>query len=132
MLTDHDLRGTHTVFNQVDWLREAFEYDVVMNPKDANEKGFKQGDTIRIYNERGSVLRTLKLSERVMPGVVVIHEGAWVNIEGEDCIAGSPNVLSGDFPSGPDVESWGAIIANVEKVSKDLKKDWEVDLGVKL
>lgn len=67
-----------------------------------------------------------------MPGVVVIHEGAWVNIEGEDCIAGSPNVLSGDFPSGPDVESWGTIIANVEKVSKDLKKDWEVDLGVKL
>ncbi|UEB34046.1 molybdopterin-dependent oxidoreductase [Finegoldia magna] len=132
VLTVHDLRGTHTVFNQVDWLREAFEYDVVMNPKDANDKGFKQGDTIRIYNDRGSVLRTLKLSERVMPGVVVIHEGAWVNIEGEDCIAGSPNVLSGDFPSGPDVESWGAIIANVEKVSKDLKKDWEVDLGVKL
>ena len=67
-----------------------------------------------------------------MPGVIVIHEGVWINIKNEKCIAGSPNVLTGDFPSGPDVESWGACIANMRKADIELQDDWKVDLGVKL
>lgn len=132
VLCIHDLRGTHTVFNQVTWLREAFSYELEVNSIDAREKGFKEGDVIEIFNSRGSILRKLHISERVMPGVIVIHEGVWINIKNEKCIAGSPNVLTGDFPSGPDVESWGACIANMRKADIELQDDWKVDLGVKL
>ena len=132
VLCIHDLRGTHTVFNQVTWLREAFSYELEVNSIDAREKGFKEGDVIEIFNSRGSILRKLHISERVMPGVIVIHEGVWINIKNEKCIAGSPNVLTGDFPSGPDVESWGACIADMRKADIELQDDWKVDLGVKL
>ena len=43
VLCIHDLRGTHTVFNQVTWLREAFSYELEVNSIDAREKGFKEG-----------------------------------------------------------------------------------------
>lgn len=132
VLCIHDLRGTHTVFNQVTWLREAFSYELEINPIDALEKGFKEGDIIEIFNSRGSILRKLHITERIMPGVIVIHEGVWVNIKNERCIAGSPNVLTGDFPSGPDIESWGSCIADMKKIDIDLNTDWVVNLGVEL
>lgn len=128
----HDLRGTHTVFNQVNYLREAFPYELEVNPIDAKEKGFKEGEVIEIFNSRGKILRKLHITERVMPGVIVIHEGVWVDMKDGRCIAGSPNVLTGDFPSGPDVESWNACIADMRKSSVSLEEDWKVDLAVKL
>ncbi len=125
----HDLRGTHSVFNQVTWLREAFSYELEMNTKDAKDNKLKEGDIVEIYNSRGSILRKLHITERVMPGVLVIHEGVWVNLNKDGkCIAGSPNVLTGDFASGPDVESWNAVIANVKKASDELVEDWQLDL----
>ncbi|MDY6065823.1 MAG: molybdopterin-dependent oxidoreductase [Finegoldia sp.] len=131
VLCIHGLRGTHTVFNQVDWLRKAFDYNLIMNPKDARDNNFKDGDTIRIYNDHGSILRSLSISEIVMPGVIVIHEGAWINKDEDgDCMGGSPNILTGDYPSGPDVESFTACIAQVEKSNKKLVEDWKVNLGV--
>lgn len=132
VLCIHDLRGTHTVFNQVTWLREAFSYELEVNPIDANEKGFKENDIIEIFNSRGSIIRKLHITERVIPGVIVIHEGVWFKMQDGKCIAGSPNVLTGDFASGPDVESWGACIADMRKIDTEFIDDWKVNLGVEL
>lgn len=122
----HSYRGTHTVFDQVDWLRETFTYEMIMNPKDAQERGISENDTVRAYNDQGAILRRVHLTERIMPGVIVIYEGPWVNIDEDgNCKAGSPNVLTGDFPSGPDIESWNACIVEVEKHFKDLEPDVE-------
>ena len=38
---------------------------------------------------------------------------------------GSPNVLTGDYKSGPNIESWQACIVEVKKYSKVLKLDHE-------
>lgn len=128
---NHDLRGTHSVFNQVTWLREAFGYDAFINPVDAQSYDLKEGDVAEIFNSRGTILRRMHLTERVMPGVIVIHEGAWINInEDGTCIGGSPNVLTGDFASGPDIESWNACICDIRKSDYELEDDWKVDLGV--
>lgn len=129
----HSYRGTHTVFDQVDWLRETFTYELIMNPIDAKQRNLKENDTVRAYNDRGSLLRRVHITERVMPGVVVIHEGPWVNLDEDgNCIAGSPNILTGDFPSGPDIESWNACIVEIEKHSKEINLDIEFDKSVLL
>ena len=133
VISNHDLRGTHSVYNQVGWLREAFTYELEINPADAKAAGLAENDTAEIYNSRGAILRKVHLTERVMPGVLVIHEGTWLNLNADGkCIGGSPNVLTGDFPSGPDVESWGAVIANVRKSDVVIEDDWKVDLGVEV
>lgn len=38
----------------------------------------------------------------------------------------------GDFASGPDVESWGACIADMRKIDTEFIDDWKVNLGVEL
>jgi anaerobic dimethyl sulfoxide reductase subunit A len=97
-----------------------------MNPLDAAERGIKNGDTIRVFNAHGSVLRNVSVTPRVMPGVVFTGEGAWpeFDAEGNDR-AGATNTLSGDFPSGPDIESWQACVVQVEKSGKELAPDYQ-------
>lgn len=111
----HGRRFTHSSMGNVRWLKEAFPYEVLMNPVDANERRIKDRDVIRVFNSIGSVVRRVKLSERVMPGIIIVYEGPAVELNKDGyCIAGSPNILTGDYPSGPDIESWQACIGQVE------------------
>ena len=89
-----------------------------MNPEDAKPRGLKEDDTVKVFNDHGTVVRRVHITERVMPGVVMLGEGSWVqlNEDGYD-IGGCPNVLTGTFPSGPDIESFVSI-AEVEKYDK--------------
>ena len=47
-----------------------------INPKDAAARGIKDGDIVKIFNERGIVLGGARVWERIMPGVVYIDHGA--------------------------------------------------------
>jgi anaerobic selenocysteine-containing dehydrogenase len=47
-----------------------------MHTSDAQARGIKYGDIVRVYNERGAVLCAAFVTERLMPGVVSASEGA--------------------------------------------------------
>ncbi len=47
-----------------------------INPIDAEARGVKDGDIIKIENERGSVVLKAKVADTVLPGVVV-SLGLW-------------------------------------------------------
>jgi trimethylamine-N-oxide reductase (cytochrome c) len=49
---------------------------VWIHPNDAVKRGIKNGDIVKVYNERGTVLCAAYLTERIMPGTVQIHHGA--------------------------------------------------------
>ena len=114
----HVPRGAHGNVSNSLWLREAFPIPLLMNPADAEPRGLKEDDTVKVFNDHGTVVRRLHITERVMPGVVMLGEGSWVqlNEDGYD-IGGCPNVLTGTFPSGPDIESFVSI-AEVAKYDK--------------
>ena len=71
---------------------------VMINSKDALDRDIKNGDIVLLYNARGRVLAGARISDNVMPGVVVLSTGAWfdpdydLNIERH----GNPNVLTKD------------------------------------
>lgn len=122
----HGRRQTHSVMGNVPWLRESFENDLIMNPIDAKIRGLKEKDTIRVFNDHGSILRRVHITERVMPGVVMLAQGAWVDIDEEgNCKSGATNMLTGDYPSGPDIESWQACIVEVKKHHTQLDSDYK-------
>ncbi len=53
---EHMRTRTHTQWYDVDYLKEYERQPVCrINPEDAKELGIKEGDTIRLYNDRGSV-----------------------------------------------------------------------------
>ena len=95
-------------------VEDTNDYAVlVMNPKDANERGISRGDLIKIWNSRGCCLATLELQETILPGVVSMATGAWFS-PGEDGldISGNPNVLTAD--TGTSDLGQGSAAHNIE------------------
>lgn len=45
-------------------------WPVRINPSDADMRGIKNGDIVRLFNDRGAVLCIAQVTERIMPGVV--------------------------------------------------------------
>lgn len=74
---------------------------VTMNPLDAARRGVKEGEIVRVFNDRGSCLAGAVLSDDIRPGVVQIATGAWFSPVGPETpdgidAAGNPNVLTID------------------------------------
>jgi len=117
LITIHYGRRSHSTYDNVPPLREAYPQEFMMNPRDAEALGLKEGDTVLIESEYGKCIRPLHLSETVMPGVVTLGEGAWVEIDEETGIdkAGATNILCGARLSGQGEEPWNTTIVRVEK-----------------
>jgi len=93
----HYLARVHSTMDNVDWLKEAFPQRVFINPADAEARGLKDGDEVRVFNERGATVLHCRVTKRIMPGVIAIPQGAWWRPDknGVDR-GGSVNVLSSE------------------------------------
>jgi anaerobic dimethyl sulfoxide reductase subunit A len=113
----HYLRRAHTTLDNIPWLREAMPNPVWINATDAAEKSVNEGDTVLIYNQWGKVLRTATLTERMMPGVIALPHGAWVELDEETGIdkAGADNMLCAPVASGIGVSGYNTNLVNFEK-----------------
>ena len=55
---------------------------------------------VKVFNDRGSCLAVIKITEDIMQGVVNIPTGAWLDPSQSgniSCIHGNPNVLTKDI-----------------------------------
>lgn len=113
----HVPRHSHSMFANTPWLREAFPHMLLINPVDAAERGLKDGETALIKSRHGKVLRNVRLFEQIRPGVVVMGEGAWVELDDTTGIdkAGCSNVLSGAISTGQGHQGWNSTNVQVEK-----------------
>lgn len=128
LFTIHYARRSHSVFNNIKQLREAFAQEFWMNPVDAAERGLHEGETVLIRSRHGKVIRPLHISERIMPGVVTLGEGAWVELDEQHGVdkAGATNILNGTNLSGQGEEPWNTCNVQVEKWSGEpLQADYK-------
>ncbi|WP_459567161.1 molybdopterin dinucleotide binding domain-containing protein, partial [Enterobacter hormaechei] len=51
----HFKARTHSSYGNVDVLKAACRQEVWLNPLDAEKRGIKNGDTVRVFNDRGEV-----------------------------------------------------------------------------
>jgi biotin/methionine sulfoxide reductase len=75
---------------------------LTMHPADAAARGITGGSVVRVFNDRGSCLAGVTLSEDIRPGVAQLSTGAWYDPDPDDpsfCRHGNPNVLTADRPS---------------------------------
>jgi len=117
LFTIHYLRRGHSNFDNVQWLREMFPQELIMNPVDAQERGIQHGDTVLIRSKHGKVIRPVVVSERIMPGVVTLGQGAWIEMDeltGVDK-AGNTNILNGGHPTGQGHAGFNTCVVQIEK-----------------
>ncbi|NSZ66582.1 molybdopterin guanine dinucleotide-containing S/N-oxide reductase (plasmid) [Agrobacterium tumefaciens] len=74
---------------------------LLLHRQDADARGIKEGDVVRVFNDRGACLAGAVLTEAVLPGVVQIPTGAWYDpsdpkTSGSLEKHGNPNVLTPD------------------------------------
>ena len=93
----HYLSRVHSTMENVDWLNEAFPQRLFINPLDAGPRKIRNGDLVRIYNDRGATVVACRVTPRIMPGVVALPQGAWwtPDKDGTDR-RGSVNVLTSE------------------------------------
>lgn len=120
VITPHYLRRSHTVFDNVKWLQEAWVNPVYLSTKDAADNDIAEGDTVLITSAYGKVLRKACVTERVRPGVLALPHGAWVDIDEKTGIdkGGADNILSGQKPTGQGVSGFNTGVVKIEKYTK--------------
>jgi anaerobic dimethyl sulfoxide reductase subunit A len=77
LISPHFKRRAHSQFDNLPWLRELTSQAISINSTDAEARGIKHGNMVRVFNDRGEVRITAKVTERIMPGVVALPQGAW-------------------------------------------------------
>ena len=48
-----------------------------MNPADAEQRGLKDGDSVRVLNDLGEVRCNLQVGSWIRPGTVMLPKGLW-------------------------------------------------------
>ncbi|MFC1974644.1 molybdopterin-dependent oxidoreductase [Chloroflexota bacterium] len=97
LISTHFKRRTHGQFDRVPWLRELEPQTMLINTVDAEARDISNGDKVRVFNDRGEIIISAKVTERIIPGVVDVPQGAWYEPDekGVDR-GGNPNVLLRD------------------------------------
>ncbi|MCL2373853.1 MAG: molybdopterin-dependent oxidoreductase [Treponema sp.] len=110
-------RRSHSVFDNIPWLREAFANPFYISAADAREKGIADGDFVLITSAYGRTVRPAYVTERFMPGVCALPHGAWIDVDETTGIdkAGADNYIVGNHPTGQGVSGWTTQIVNFEK-----------------
>ncbi len=126
LVSPHPRWRTHSIFNNIPWLRETYSQETTINAADARKLGIKTGDTIEVWNDRGKVVTPVYVTERCMPGVAVLHEGAWMDLDADGVDrAGNPDFLTNDEPSPAGAFAYNTILVDIKKTTLAHRPGWD-------
>ncbi len=115
LLTTHYKTRAHSIWHNVPWMQEIEPHSVWLSPIDAEARGIKDGDLVDVYNDRGRIRIPALVTERIMPGVVNVSEGAWYDPDEEDIDRGGcANVLTKDEQSPGGALPMNTVLVQVE------------------
>ena len=73
----HYKSRVHSTYGNVALIDDACRQELWINPIDAQQRQIKDGDMLKVWNDRGELLIPAKITERIMPGVIAMGQGAW-------------------------------------------------------
>jgi trimethylamine-N-oxide reductase (cytochrome c) len=138
-ITNHGRWRVHAQCDDISWTREiltckvkgadGYMYEPIwINPKDAEKRGINNGDIVKAYNERGTVLGGALVWERIKPGVISMDHGARVDsiIPGELDRGGAINTIAptGIISKHCGGQATSGFLVEVEKVSMGQIEEW--------
>ena len=116
-INPHYQRRSHSIFDNIPWLREAMHNPVYLSKKDAADRGIAEGDTVKISSKYGETLRHAYVTARLMPGVVGLPHGPWIRIDEATGIdrSGSENYITGNVARGLGCSGYNTLNVEVSK-----------------
>jgi anaerobic selenocysteine-containing dehydrogenase len=139
MMSNHGRWRHHAQCDDISWTREiptckvrgldGYMYEPVwLNPQEASKRGVKDGDIVKVFNERGAVLGGVCVTERLMPQVAYMDHGArcdWI-IPGRLDRGGAINLISpiGIVSKNCTGEATSSYLVEVERVTMSQMEEW--------
>ena len=142
LMSNHGRWRTHAQCDDISWTREVltckvpgpdgYKYEPVwINTQDAEKRGIKTGDIVKVFNERGIVLCGAIVWERVMPGVAYVDHGARHDpiVPSKVDRGGAINTIApiGITSKNCVGQATSSYLVDVQKVSNEEWEEWQRD-----
>jgi anaerobic selenocysteine-containing dehydrogenase len=139
-MSNHGRWRVHAQCDDITWSREVmtckvkgfdgYMYEPVwLHPSEAEKRGIKTGDIVKVYNERGGVLGGALVWERLMPGVAYMDHGARIDyiIPGKLDRGGAINTIApeGLVSKHCAGQATSGYLVDVERVTPDQMDEWK-------
>lgn len=100
MISWHYKRRCHSTHDNHAWMEETAKQEMWMNPSDAQARSIRDGDRVKVFNGRGEIVIDVKVTNRIVPGVVAIPQGGWYTPDDKGIDQrGAVNVLTKFHPT---------------------------------
>jgi anaerobic selenocysteine-containing dehydrogenase len=142
LMSNHPRWRLHAQGDDIPWTREpltgkvkgvdGYMYEPVwLNPQEAEKRGIRSGDIVKVYNERGIVLGGAYVTERVRTQVAYMDHGSrcdWIKM-GEIDRGGAPNLISpiGTTSKNASGQATSGYLVEVEKLDWAEMQAWRDD-----
>jgi anaerobic selenocysteine-containing dehydrogenase len=139
VMSNHGRWRVHAQCDDIPWTRETLTGKVRgfdgylyepcwMHPSDAGARGIRDGDIVRVFNERGGVLCGALVWERIKPGVISIDHGARADFISSSRLdrGGAINTIApeGLVSKHAAGQATSGFLAEVERVTMAMMEGW--------